>query len=249
MYSVKELADLAGVSRRTLHYYDEIGLLRPSDVGENGYRAYDEQALMRLQQILFYRELDFELERIKAILDEPGFDLVTALQGHRAALEKRRARLSTLLETVNSTIMHLVGEVNMSDKNVFRGFSEEQQKAYEKQATEQWGEARVQPSVKLWNSYGKARQQEIMEEGSRNYTDIVSEMDKEPESAEVQTIVKRWHQHLYYFYEPSLEVLRGLGNTYNDHPDFNATFTAIHPDLPSFLQKAINYYVDQLEEA
>src|SRR3972149_11063698 len=103
MYSVKALADLAGVSRRTLHYYDEIGLLKPTTVQANGYRAYDEDALLRLQQILFYRELDFELEQIKALLNEPDFDLVSALCEHRSALEQRQQRLKTLTETIDST--------------------------------------------------------------------------------------------------------------------------------------------------
>ena len=86
-----------------------------------------------------------------------------------------------------------------------------------------------------------------MQEGSQVYLDLVAHMSLGPTSPEVQTILERWHQHLRYFYEPTLEVLHGLGNAYNDHPDFNATFTAIHPDLPPFLQKAILHYVDVLE--
>jgi hypothetical protein len=86
-----------------------------------------------------------------------------------------------------------------------------------------------------------------MEEGKSIYLDMVAAMDKSPDSPEVQQILVRWHQHLRYFYEPSMETLRGLGNMYNEHPDFNATFTEIHPDLPAFLQKAILVYVDVLE--
>jgi DNA-binding transcriptional MerR regulator len=249
MYSVKALADLAGVSRRTLHYYDEIGLLKPTTVQANGYRVYDEAALLRLQQILFYRELDFELEQIKALLDEPDFDLVSALREHRSALEQRQQRLKTLTETIDSTIMHLVGEVKMDDKNAFRGFSEEQQKEYEQQAREEYGAENVDASIKRWNSYSTDEQQRIMEEGGKNYTEIAANMDRGPESEEVQELLVRWHQHLHYFYVPSLDILRGLGDMYNEHPDFKATFTAIDPDLPPFLQKAINHYVDQLEYA
>ncbi len=86
MYTVKQLSDLAGISVRTLHYYDEIGLLRPSKVGENGYRYYDDAALLRLQQILLYREMGLELAQIKPILDSPDFDLLDALRTHRRAL-------------------------------------------------------------------------------------------------------------------------------------------------------------------
>jgi DNA-binding transcriptional MerR regulator len=247
MYTVKQLSTLAGVSVRTLHYYDEIGLLKPSSVGKNGYRYYTDEALFRLQQILFYRELDLDLLQIKAILDGQDFDPVTALQSHRHRLQAKIDRLQTLIHTVDTTILHLVGEVNMSKKKIFEGFSEEKQKQYEQEALKQWGEASVKESLKLWNSYSKQQQEQIMQEGSQVYQDLVANMGHGPNSPAVQAILVRWHQHLRYFYEPSLEVLRGLGNGYNEHPDFNATFTAMHPDLPAFLQKAINHYVDVLE--
>src|SRR5688572_25910301 len=125
MYTVKQLSDLAGVSVRTLHYYDEIGLLKPSAVGENGYRYYTEDSLFRLQQILFFREMDLGLLQIKDIIEAQGFDLVTALQTHRSTLQEKIERLQTLIHTVDTTIMHLVGEVNMSKKKIFEGFNEE----------------------------------------------------------------------------------------------------------------------------
>src|SRR5688572_5880028 len=142
-YTVKQLSDLAGVSVRTLHYYDEIGLLKPTSVAANGYRYYGDEALFRLQQILFYREMDLELLQIKALMDDPGFDLVAALQAHRQALEAKIERLRTLMTTLDGTILHLVGEVNMSKKKIFKGFSEEKQKQYEQEAIKQYGEATV----------------------------------------------------------------------------------------------------------
>lgn len=247
MYTVKQLSSLAGVSIRTLHYYDEIGLLKPSKVGRNNYRYYTDEALFRLQQILFFREMELNLEQIKAILDAPNFDLVTALQSHRQTLQEKIERLQTLIHTVDTSILHLVGEVKMSQKKIFEGFSEEKQKQYEQEAMQQFGEDRVKESIKLWNSYTDAQKEQIKQEGSQVYLDLVKNMDKGHASPDVQAILVRWHQHMRYFYEPSLEVLRGLGNGYNEHPDFNATFTAIHPDLPAFLQKAITHYVDVLE--
>lgn len=247
MYTVKQLSGLAGVSVRTLHYYDEIGLLKPSRVGQNGYRYYTDEALFRLQQILFFREMDLGLERIKAILDAPDFDSVTALQSHRQTLHEKIERLQTLIHTVDTTILHLVGEVNMSKKKIFEGFSEEKQKQYEEEARQQFGAERVNESLRLWNSYSDEQKERIKQEGGAIYMDLVKHMTKGHASPEVHALLARWHEHLRYFYEPSLEVLRGLGNGYNDHPDFNATFTAIHPDLPAFLQKAITHYVDVLE--
>lgn len=247
MYTVKQLSDLAGVSIRTLHYYDEIGLLKPSSVGENGYRFYGEEAVLRLQQILFFREMDLGLLQIKEIVDSPEFDLVTALRSHRHALQARIDRLQSLIETVDTTIMHLVGEVEMGKKHLFAGFSEEKQKEYEQEAIKQFGEASVKASVKRWNSYTPQQQEQIKAEGGAIYQDFIDALDKDPASDEVQQIAARWHEHLRTFYEPTLEILRGLGQHYNQHPDFHATFEAMHEDLPAFLEKAIGHYVDALE--
>jgi DNA-binding transcriptional MerR regulator len=246
MYTVKQMASLANVSVRTLHYYDEIGLLEPFSVGDNGYRTYSDKEVLRLQQILLYREMDLELAQVKAILDDEAFDSVSALQQHRQSLQEKIERLQTLIKTVDATILHLVGEVNMSKKKIFEGFSAEKQKQYEADARNLWGDG-VTHSIKLWNSYSEQRKEEIMQEGGAIYTDLAAKMELGPESPEIQAMLVRWHQHLRYFYEPSLEVLRGLGEMYHDHPDFNATFTAIHPDLPAFLKKAIICYVDELE--
>jgi MerR family transcriptional regulator, thiopeptide resistance regulator len=245
-YTVKQLSELAIVSVRTLHYYDEIGLLKPSFFGSNNYLYYDNASLFRLQQILFYREMGLELNQIKEIIEAKDFDLISALQTHRQTLQEKLTRLNTLIQTVDTTIMHIIGEVDMNKKNIFQGFSEEKQKQYEEEATKLWGNT-AKESVKLWNSYSDERKQEIKDEGRAIYSDIAENMDKAPESKEIQAMVVRWHEHLRYFYEPSIDTLRGLGEMYDDHPDFNASFTAIDPDLPGFLKKAIRFYVDALE--
>ncbi|GAB4470890.1 MAG: transcriptional activator Mta [Anaerolineae bacterium] len=247
MYTVKQLSDLAGVTIRTLHYYDEIDLLRPSAVGKNGYRYYGEEALFRLQQILFFRELGLGLLQIKQIIDSPGFDLVTALRSHRRALQEQIDRLQGLISTIDSTIMHLVGEVEMSKKSIFAGFSEEKQKQYEQEAAEMYGQEIVGQSVWRWNSCSAEEKEQIKAEGGAIYTELAQHMNEGPQSPKVQAILARWHQHIRRFYEPTPEILRGLGIHYDEHPDFNATFTAIHPDLPAFLKEAITYYVDTLE--
>ncbi len=246
MYTVKQLSDLAGVSIRTLHYYDEIGLLKPSSLGENGYRYYEEEALLRLQQILFFREMDLGLRQIKQIMDSPEFDLVSALRAHRHALEERIERLRNLITTVDSTIMHLAGEVEMGKKQIFAGFSEEKQEQYQQEAIERYGEETVMQSVRRWNSYTPQQQEDIKAEGGAIYTDLAAAVGKGPESDEVQRILVRWHEHLRHFYEPDPQYLRGLGHLYNQHPDFIANFQALHPDLPEFLEKAIGHYCDNL---
>ncbi len=251
MYSVKQLSELAGISVRTLHYYDEIGLLTPSVVKDNGYRYYDEANLLRLQQILFYREIGLELAQIKTIVDSPDFDLLAALRSHRRELEQKAERLHDLLTTVDNTIIYLSGASDVSKKQLFEAFSEEKQKDHERSARLQYGPKIVNESIALWNSYSKEKKQEIGEEGNQVYSNFVAaiEAGKDPLSPEVQEIVERWHKHLHYFYEPTLEILRGLGTAYNESPDFNATFTRIHRELPEYLQSAIIEYVDQLETA
>ena len=112
-YTVKQLANTAGVSTRTLHFYDQIGLLKPEAYGENSYRYYGETALLRLQQILFFKELDFSLADIKTTIDRPGFDMLQALRAHRETLQERLGRLSRLIETVDKTILHIRGELKM----------------------------------------------------------------------------------------------------------------------------------------
>jgi DNA-binding transcriptional MerR regulator/quercetin dioxygenase-like cupin family protein len=122
-YTVKQVARMSGVSVRTLHFYDETGLLKPARHGANGYRFYDEQQLLSLQQILFYRELGFELKQIKGILGQPDFETIAALESHRAVLQENLARAHTLIETIDKTIRHLKGTNQMSGEEMFLGFS------------------------------------------------------------------------------------------------------------------------------
>src|SRR5262249_15160942 len=122
-YTVKKLAAMSGVSVRTLHFYDEAGLLKPARYGANGYRFYEEPQLLTLQQILFYRELGFELKEIRRILTQADFEKVAALRSHPAVLQKNLARTRTLIETIEKTIQHLEGARSMKSEDMFGGFS------------------------------------------------------------------------------------------------------------------------------
>jgi DNA-binding transcriptional MerR regulator len=245
-HTVKQLANLTGVSVRTLHYYDEIDLLRPSFVGHNGYRYYGDESVLRLQQILFYRELDFSLEEIKAIVDEPEFDLLRALQEQRVALIARSTHLQTLIQTVDKTIQIVNGEREMSTKDLFEGFSEDKQAQYEEEAARRWDEKTVRESSRRWRDYGVEKKAQIKADGEGIYSDLLANMGKGHASPKVQAIIGRWHQHLRYFYEPSVEVLIGLAHLYNEDPAFASTFQKIHPDMPAFLEQAILLYCEGL---
>src|SRR5579864_2867229 len=122
-YTVKQVAAMSGVSVRTLHFYDETGLLKPAYYGTNGYRFYEEPQLLTLQQILFYRELGFELKQIREILGRADFEKIAALQSHREVLQENLARTRTLIETIDKTIKHLKGTKKMKSEEMFLGFS------------------------------------------------------------------------------------------------------------------------------
>jgi DNA-binding transcriptional MerR regulator len=122
-YTVKQVARMSGVSVRTIHFYDEMGLLKPAYLGANGYRFYEEPQLLALQQILFYRELGFDLKQIQRILSQRDFEIVAALQSHRKVLQKNLVQTRSLIETIDKTIQHLKGDRKMKSQEMFVGFS------------------------------------------------------------------------------------------------------------------------------
>jgi DNA-binding transcriptional MerR regulator len=244
--TVKQLADLAGVSVRTLHYYDEIDLLAPESFAGNGYRQYGKQSLLRLQQILFYRELGLSLAEIKELLDSPNFDIIAALQAHKSELERQSQRLDQLIETVENTIAHLKGNIVMSDEELFKGFSLEQQAEYETQAEQRWGEEHVRGSSRKWNRLSEGEKSAVLKEGNRITIGLREAMPKGANSPEVQELIADWHHFISQnFWSPNNEQLLGLGQLYNEDPDFRATYEAIHPDMPAFLLQAIEIYVEK----
>jgi MerR family transcriptional regulator, thiopeptide resistance regulator len=243
-YTVKQLAQLAGVSVRTLHHYDEIGLLTPPVIGANGYRYYDDRSVLRLQTILFYRELDFPLATIKAVLDRPDFDGLAALQEQRAALEAKLGRLHRLIATIDRTISHLKGERSMSTKQLFAGLTPEQEKDYTKQAAQRWGEEVVRESVRKYQSCSSDEKARIAAEGEAVYRDLIALIPQGAASPTVQLCVERWRKHLEYFWTPNDEQCLGLALLYRDDPAFRKTFDAIDPRLATFMYEAVELHVN-----
>ena len=176
-YTVKQLADLAGVSPRTLHYYDQIGLLRPEKVARNGYRFYSDPAMLRLQQILFFKELGFSLEEIRQILDRPDFDLLQALQLHKVGLQERLERLKRLIDTVDKTILNLEGAYPMKKRQYFEAFSEEKQQQYEQEIRQRYGEKAFE-GVHDWNSYSPEQKAAIQAESEAIYGDLAAILER-----------------------------------------------------------------------
>jgi DNA-binding transcriptional MerR regulator len=245
MFTVKQLAKMAGVTPRTLHHYDDIGLLKPSRVGDNGYRYYGEEAMLKLQQILFYRELGLPLEDIRKIIGRRDFDVLGALRGHKKALGRQLERLNRLLNTVDNTINHLKGVTTMSEKGLFEGFSEEEQEKYALEAEQMYDPEIVRASNRKWKAYPAAKKEQILAEGKAIYTDMIAAMPKGAASVEVQAIVDRWRKHMVYFWTPNLDQLLGLAEGYNTDPRFKANFDRMHPKLAEFMRAAVKIYVDK----
>jgi DNA-binding transcriptional MerR regulator len=249
-YTIKQLAVAAGVSRRTLHFYDQIGLLKPEAYGENGYRYYGEAALLRLQQILFFKELDFSLTEIKVTIDRPGFDTLEALRTHRETLQERAGRLARLIETVDRTIMHLKGELTMTEREFYQGFSEEKQQAYEEEIRRRYGEVELKQSRQRWGSTSAPQRQAIQDEFQRIVTGLRDRMETGQDAPEVQALVRQLHAWVGNFYDCTLDVFEGLGHTYNEHPDFRKMYeTNYGAGVSEFLERAIVTYCKQQRAA
>lgn len=239
--TVRQVADLTGVSVRTLHYYDEIGLLHPSAVGENGYRQYDEEDVRLLQQILFFRELDFPLKEIRAIIQNPSFDKTQALRRHRELLLLKRRRLGRLIALVDDT---LKGDDSMS----FDAFTtEELQKArgeYAAEARERYGATDAyKQSEQKTRAYKKEDWESLSGEMNDLFRRLASVMDKDPGDPLVQALVKEWQALITArFYDCSDEILGSLGEMYVEDERFTKNIDRFSPGLSRFLRDAIRIY-------
>jgi DNA-binding transcriptional MerR regulator len=249
MFTVKQLSTLAGVTPRTLHHYDQIGLLKPTQTGENGYRYYGEAAVLRLQQILFYRELDLPLEEIRQLMERPDFDALSALENHKLELETRIEHLLRLIETVDNTLLHLKGQKTMSNKQLFAAFSEEEQEKLAAEAEQLYDPETVRASNRKWKAYGKEKQQAILAEGNQVHVELIAAMPQGAGSPAAQAGIEHWRQHMGYFWTPNLEQLLGLAEMYNTDPRFKANYDAMHPQLAEFMLEAVRIYVTARQAA
>lgn len=245
-HTVKAVADLAGISIRTLHHYDEIGLLKPAEVSAAGYRLYSQQDLERLQQVLFFRELGLSLHEIQAILDSPGFDRKQALLDHRKLLQERQRRLERLIRSVDQTLEAMKRGTTMDEKAMFDGFDPSQ---YEEEARQRWGHSKeFQQSVERTKRYTKGDWEGIQQEIGQISQGIAALMERSPEDPEVQGWVGKWHQVINdRFYACSSEVFRGLADLYVQDERFTAVFEKTRPGMAEFMRQAMHAYCDKLE--
>ncbi len=247
-YTVQQLADLAGVSVRTLHHYDEIKLLCPARKS-NSYRSYGEAELLRLQQILFFRELEFPLEDIRTMLDKPGFDMTTALKEHRVQIEKKRQRLAGLLVTVDKTLAKLSGKKEMTDDELFEAFWEKHETEYAAEAEQRWGNTDAwKQSKERTKHLTKEDYKRMSKDADAFMKTLAACIDSGPKSPGTQTLIHQHYESLRTFYDPSPELYRGLANMYVQDDRFRAYYDKYDPRMADFMREAMLAYCDALNQ-
>ena len=247
-YTVKKLAELASVSTRTLRYYDEIGILKPARINSSGYRIYGEKEVERLQQILFYRELDVNLEDIKRIISSPSFDSAAALKEHRRKLLEKRKQLDLLIDNVDKTIAETEGRIKMSDKEKFEGFKQklidENEKKYGEEIRKKYGNETVDKSNKKLKN--------MTEEEYNRVTKLADEITEtlhkafltgDPAGELAQKAADLHRQWLSFYWDNyTKEAHAGIAQMYVYDERFRAYYDKEQPGTAEFLRDAILIY-------
>lgn len=246
MYKIKEFSTKTGVSVRTLHYYDEIGLLKPASKTKSGYRIYSLENLATMQQILFFRELDFKLNEIMEIISNPNYDKIDALKKHLKLLTFKKNQLNEIINSVEEIISKKEWSENMRDIDKYENCNlviEELKKKYKLEAKEKYGNfPAYKESQKKTSKYNKVDWNNIMTEEQELYHKFVETMH-DYSSREAQSLVVEWKNYITkYFYNCTDEILCGLGEMYIADKRFTKNIDRLKPGLAKFISDAIKYY-------
>jgi len=249
-YTVTQLAKISGVSKRTLHWYDKIGLLTPAYHGINNYRYYENEEMLLLQQILFFKELGFKLTDIQKLLSQDNFDKIKALQAHKKILNEDIVHKNNLISTINKTILYLKGKQKMSKEELYHGFDHAKQKEYEQYLVKYRGTAAenlLMESKKRTAKWDKNEWDNVKNEGDLIHKALAKSIDigLKPDCDKVQKIIHQHYQLQGRFYELTKEIYIGLTELYAEHPAFKTLFEKYHPKLIEFLSKAIRFYANK----
>ncbi|OIJ17378.1 MerR family transcriptional regulator [Anaerobacillus alkalilacustris] len=252
-YTIQNLAQLAGVSTRTLRYYDEIGILKPARINSSGYRIYGQKEVDRLQQIMFYKALGICLERVKKIITSPSYDETEALKDHREQLLGKRKQLDVLIANVEKTIDSMEGRTMMIDKEKFEGFKQqlidENEAKYGKEIREKYGNDMVNRS----NEKLKNMKKEDYDEVSRLAIEVQETLEKafktgDPSGDSAQKTAelhKKWL--MYYWSEYNKDAHAGLAQMYLDDERFKKYYEK-KPGMTEFLRDAIFVYTGTMKK-
>ncbi|MFJ5758471.1 MerR family transcriptional regulator [Neobacillus sp. NPDC093182] len=250
-YTIQKLASLAGVSTRTLRYYDEIGILKPARINSSGYRIYGQEEVNRLQQILFYRELGVGLDSIKEIVTAPSFDGAKALREHREKLLEKREQLDLLIVNVDKTIALTEGRITMSNKEKFEGFKkkmiEDNEKKYGKEIRDKYGKESVEASNAKVMNMTEEQYQEVTALAEQIHTTLAEAFKTGDPAGELAQKAANLHKQwlTYYWKDYSKEAHAGLAQMYVDDERFTAYYDKEQPGTAVFLRDAIHIYTGQ----
>jgi len=242
-WSIQEIARAAGTTSRTLRHYGDVGLLAPNRIGGNGYRYYDQDALVRLQRILLLRELGLGLPAIAEVLAGQR-DTAGALRTHLALLEKERERIGRQIESVRTTLRKTEGGERLMATEVFDGFDHSQ---YEQEVTERWGREAWESGDRWWSSLSKAEQQRFQQ----RQLDIAADFGaaklagKAPESDDVQDIVRRQVEWLSVTTNPTRGYVIGLGELYVADPRFGEDYDRHGAGTAELVRAAMRGYAER----
>jgi MerR family transcriptional regulator, thiopeptide resistance regulator len=251
-YTVSQLATISGVSIRTLHHYDEIGLLKPAAIGANGYRYYGRDELLRLQQIMFHRELGFALNEIRRVLDAPDFDRTEALRTHRSRLESDIRRQRQLLRTINQTLAALQHQAPMEDTAMYKGFDAEKQAAHERELVERYGpgmQGRLDQARAGRAGWSQADHDAVQAEQAAIEEGMASALTSglPADSAEVTALMRRHHAWVarQWNREVPAHAFAGLAAMYEADDRFRAHYDTRTPGLAEYMILAMTLFAEQ----
>jgi DNA-binding transcriptional MerR regulator len=253
-YTVKEIGKISGVSIRTLQFYDEIDLLKPAYYGDNGYRYYQKEQLLLLQQVLFYRELGIELSIIHKILWDSKFDKVLALKGHRDRLKNESMRNEALIRTIDKTLALIEKEIPMKDEELYLGFDHKKMPEYEAWSLKRFGPeitSRWKNGVEEWIDKSKNWTKDDLEKVKTRYEEIYRklitaiEQNLLPTSSEVQIIIGKHYQIVSQFWIPNKAAYVNLGGVYCEYDDYRKMYDRYHPKLAEFLAESMKNYAEK----
>lgn len=244
--NAKEVADLTGVSVRTLHHYDDIGLLSPERNKDNGYRDYSEKDLDQLQQILFFRECGFPLNKIEELLHSSNFNREEAFNLQKKYLLHEKKRIETMLDTLDKTMRSMKGEITMSQKEKFSGF-DMTNNPYEEEARRRWGDKAVDQSKNYMASLSKQEQEATAKEMDDLFSELAAIRNEAPGSDTAQRAIDKLYRYLNHFgYQYTPEAFSGLGQMYITDTRFTRNIDQYGEGLSKFLAEAMRIYADKL---
>lgn len=239
--TVKQVSKLCGLSVRTLHYYDQIGLLKPTTKSDSNYRLYDETSLVRLQEILLLKELGFSLQEISKILDNPNYNRIAALKQQKELLKLKRNRLDKIISMLEK---QLKGETNMNIEAFGQEKIEETKNRYAQEVKERWGNTAAYEEFSQREQHRTKREQDrIIAEETEIFKSLARQTNHSPASLNVQALIAAWQEHITKnYYHCNKQTLACLGKMYTQDTRFVDFFNQIQTGLADFISKAISIY-------